>query len=186
MAAPLTWAQFVPLLNGLKATYTREGFIATEESANIWYRHLMDIPYEALSLAASAYMMTGKKEPTIADLREKAQQYMPKEKELGEQEAWALVRKAVRNSSYHSEEEFSKLPEVIQKAVGTPLNLAEWARMDLDDFETVQQSQFLRSFRVARDRRKEVQLLSPALQKKILALQAEKAKAIEKKGESGD
>lgn len=180
----LTKEQFMPLLMGLKATYPQDWFIPSEESANIWYRHLMDIPYEALSLAVSFYMMTEKKEPTIAALREKAQQYMPKEKELGEQEAWALVRKAVRNSSYHAQEEFDKLPEVIQKAVGSPLNLAEWAMMDLDDFETVQQSQFLRSFRVAQERRKETQLLSPALQKKIqeAMLAADKSKAIEQKG----
>lgn len=186
----LTEEKFKTLLKGLKATYPQDWFIPNEAAANVWYRHLMDIPYEALSAAISAYIMTEKKEPTIAAIREKAKQYIPTEKELGEQEAWAMIRKAVRNSNYHAQEEFDKLPEVLQKAVGNPANLAEWAAMDLDTFESVQQSQFLRSFRVVKERKKEVQLLSPALQAKLsevsAKLTAKETKSLEQKGGSDD
>lgn len=32
-----------------------------------------------------------------------------------------------RNSGYHAEEEFARLPELIQKAVSSPGQLREWA-----------------------------------------------------------
>lgn len=41
-------------------------------------------------------------------------------KQLNELEAWSLVEKAIRNSIYNSQEEFSKLPPLVQKAVGSP------------------------------------------------------------------
>lgn len=48
-------------------------------------------------------------------------------KQLNELEAWSLVEKAIRNSIYNSQEEFSKLPPLVQKAVGSPNVLRLWA-----------------------------------------------------------
>lgn len=74
-------------------------------------------------------------------------------------EAWGMVSKALRNSAYNSKEEFDRLPEVIQAAIGCPENLHQWASIESDDAETVIQSNFLRSFNVAQTRLREKAML---------------------------
>lgn len=73
---------------------------------------------------------------------------------LGELEAWGLVRKAIRNGIYGAESEYNKLPEVVRIAVGSPGQIRSWAAMDIDSVESVAQSNFLRSFRAAKEREK--------------------------------
>ena len=74
---------------------------------------------------------------------------------MSELQAWALVQRALRNSGYNSEEEFAKLPEACQRAVGTAANLKEWALMDSDQVATIEQSHFIRNYRTSVQRMKE-------------------------------
>ena len=62
------------------------------------------------------------------------------------QEAWNLVAKAIRNSAYESREEFDKLPTDLQRLVGSPNQLRDWALMDSDTVHSVVASNFQRSF----------------------------------------
>ena len=71
-------------------------------------------------------------------------------------QAWGLVRKAINNSGYHSEEEFAKLPPLVQKAVGTPGQLKQWGMSDIESIETVAQSNFMRTNRAVAKREDEV------------------------------
>lgn len=66
---------------------------------------------------------------------------------MGEVEAWGLVSKACRNGYYGAEEEFAKLPEQIQKVLGSPRQLRDWAMLDEDTLESVIASNFQRAFR---------------------------------------
>lgn len=70
-----------------------------------------------------------------------------------EGQAWDMVYKAICNSSYGSEEQFAKLPEAVQKAVGSPGQLRQWA-MDENFNANVVQSNFLRSYRTVIERQK--------------------------------
>ena len=55
----------------------------------------------------------------------------PKElAEIDGAQAWDLVRKAISRSTYNSAEEFSKLPESVQRAVGSADMLHYWATND--------------------------------------------------------
>ena len=85
---------------------------------------------------------------------------------LGELEAWGLVRKAIRNGIYGAESEYNKLPEVVRVALGSPGQIRSWAAMDIDSVESVAQSNFLRSFRAAKEREK-MYLKSSPEQKKL-------------------
>lgn len=67
--------------------------------------------------------------------------------EMTEMEAWQLVFKAVKNSAWHSIEEFNKLPNVLQNSVGSPEMLQSWAGMDAETVNSVIQSNFMRAFR---------------------------------------
>ena len=61
-------------------------------------------------------------------------------------EAWSLVRRAIQNSLYHADEEYSKLPPIVQKAVGSPDNLRGWAAMDAATVSSVTASNFIRTY----------------------------------------
>lgn len=77
--------------------------------------------------------------------------------EATELEAWGLVNRAIRNGTYGAEEEYNRLPEVIRLAVGSAGQIREWAKMDLDEVQTVAQSNFLRSYRAAVERQKKAE-----------------------------
>lgn len=165
----MTREQFAILVKAMKATYTAEGFIPDADAFNVWYALLSDLDYKVASAALRKYMMTSKKIPTPADLREQAlaltSSGIPDDQ--SELAAWALVRQAISNSSYHSEEEFAKLPPLIQKVIGYPANLREMAGMDMDTVNSVEQSHFMRSYRAVVARERDMAKLSPALREII-------------------
>lgn len=69
------------------------------------------------------------------------------DQELGEMEAWSLVSNALRRSTYYAESEFEKLPEIVQRSVGSPSILRNWAQTDIQSVENVIQSNFMRTYR---------------------------------------
>lgn len=160
----LTKDQFKLLVAAMKAAYPSDKFIPDEDAAKIWYQMLKDIEYRRLSMALQKHMMTSQFPPTIADLRKHSIQEQDHMSDLA---AWALVRQAISNSTYHSEEEFAKLPPLIQKAIGYPANLREMASMDIETVNSVEQSNFLRVYRATVAREKELLQLSPSMRELI-------------------
>ncbi len=148
--------EFKILVKGMKAVYAQPTFIPDQDAFNVWYELLKDLPYEQANIAIQKYMLTEKFPPTIADIRTKATEIIaPDEEGISELQAWALVRKALCNSNYNAESEFEKLPEACRIAVGSASNLREWALMDSDEVETVEQSHFIRNYRTALQRMKD-------------------------------
>lgn len=96
--------------------------------------------------------------------------------EMSEQEAWSLVMNALRNSIYCAEDEFSNLPEQIQRIVGNPRQLREMAMMDTQTLNSVVSSNFQRSYRNVANRDKDFCKLSDNT--KTLILEAFNIKAI--------
>ena len=115
---------------------------------NLWNEMFSDEPYQVVGMAVKALIKTRVSTfpPGIGEINEKIMQITQPE-EMGEAEAWALVAKAVRNSAYNSAEEFEKLPPVIQKAVGSPMQLHEWSQMDTLTVNSVVASNFQRTYR---------------------------------------
>lgn len=174
----MTLDEFSVLVKAMKAVYADPKFLADEYAVETWYSMLCDLPYPELSYALKAHMQTDPFPPTIAGLR--SQVSKAKTQPMTELEAWAIVRTAVGRSGYYWQEEFEKLPKTIQKAVGRAENLKEWATTDLSELETVIQSQFLRSFRVAAKREEEVSRMSPDMIQRLCGETAAKLT-----GESG-
>lgn len=84
--------------------------------------------------------------PTIGEVKEHVRR-ITQPREMTEQEAWAHISKALRNSLYGSEEEFRKLLPVLQSVVHDPRQLREWAMMDEATVQSVVASNVQRSFR---------------------------------------
>lgn len=151
----MTKEEFMVIAKTLKAVYTDPKFLPDMDALNIWYMFMQDLDYRTISNAIAKYISTNKWPPTVADIRGMAVEVTaPPEDTLGELEAWALVQKAIRNGTYGAEREFEELPPIVQKAVGDPSNIREWAQAE-DDAKTVIQSQFQRAYRTALQRSKE-------------------------------
>jgi hypothetical protein len=98
--------------------------------------------------------------PTVGQVLENARKIKSPE-ELNEMQAWALVSKALRNGTYGAEEEFNKLPPLVQQAVGSPSQLRNWATTDYESIENVIQSNFMRTYRTVCNRANEFSKLTP-------------------------
>lgn len=128
--------------------------IDTELMATTWADMLNEYSYEQVSVALKCYITTDTSgfAPSIGQLVDRVSTF-DRPQELNELEAWSLVYKAIRNSGYNSEYEFSILPDVVRKTVGTPNQLRTWA-MDENFNEQVVSSHFIKCYRseVARGR----------------------------------
>lgn len=131
--------------------------IDTELMATTWADMLNEYSYEQVSVALKCYITTDTSgfAPSIGQLIDKLKT-VEQPQELNELQAWGLVRKAINNSGYHSEEEFDKLPPLVQKAVGAPGQLKQWGMSDIESIETVAQSNFMRTYRAVVKREDEV------------------------------
>lgn len=137
------------------------------ETIDVWSMMLEEYPYNQIAMALKAYILTDTSgfAPSIGQLVNKLTSAEP---QLNEMEAWSLVSKAIRNGYYGAEEEFAKLPEVVQKAVGNPANLRAWAHTDEQSIENVVQSNFLRTYRVVVKRENESLKLPDSLRNAMM------------------
>lgn len=121
-----------------------------------WCEYLSEYTYEQVLIALKAYISTDTSgfAPSIGQLVDKIHS-IKQPCELNEMEAWSLVSNALRNSTYNADAEFSQLPALVQKAVGSPSNLRNWAQTDIESIENVVQSNFMRTYRTVVAREKE-------------------------------
>lgn len=74
---------------------------------------------------------------------------------MSDMEAWAVVRKAIGNSSYHAQEEFDKLPDLIKRCVGNANNLKAIASSE-DYNEDVEKALFIKTYKAEVEREKRI------------------------------
>lgn len=161
----MTRDETIKILMVIQATYPNYKPPDKTVAVNVWAEMLSDIPYEKVSAAVKFYIQTDTSgfAPSVGDVREMVRDIFAKEDELNETAAWSLVLKAIRRSTYYSEEEFAKLPATVQRAVASPKQLREWATLEDVDGKTltVIQANFQRTFRVEQQRERERNKLSP-------------------------
>ena len=127
------------------------------ETVDVWQLMLEGYDYSQVSVALKAYVTSDSSgfAPNIGQLVAKIQT-ISQPQELDGLTAWGLVSKALRNGYYGAVEEFNKLPPLVQKAVGLPDNLKNWATSDYNAIETVIQSNFLRTYESVVKRENEI------------------------------
>lgn len=129
------------------------------ETVDVWHTMLSDYDYSLVSAALKSYILsdTSGFAPAIGRIVAKMHA-ITQPQELSEMEAWSLVSKAIRNSIYNAADEYAKLPPIVQKAVGLPSQLMQWA---IDDSynESVASSNFMRCYRIELAREKEMSML---------------------------
>ena len=141
-----------------------------ESTIALWMSMFDEEPYELVAAAAKAFVAGDSKgfPPSIGQVKERIRQITQPE-EMTEQEAWALVSKALRNSTYGSEEEFAKLPPEIQAVVHDPGQLRQWAMSPADSVETVIASNFMRSFKAKQKANREFTALPTSVKQMMIS-----------------
>ena len=115
---------------------------------NAWHMMLEEYPAQAVSGAFKMYVKTNDTgfAPSVSQLI--GCMYKPKENDrLSEGEAWALVKKAIKDGNYHAQEGYDKLPPEVQRAIGGAEMIRFWASCDADEVNTVIMSNFQRTYR---------------------------------------
>jgi len=126
-------------------------------TVDAWASMLESFTYQEISTALKAFIIsdTSGFAPTpgqVIGLLDR----LANSQELNEMEAWSLVSRALRNGCYGAEQEFEKLPPIVQKVVGTPSQLRNWSQTDSESIENVIQSNFMRAYRQELKKNKEM------------------------------
>lgn len=155
------------LLAMTQAVYPNYNPSSREAAVNAWLMCLSEYDNNVVMAAFKAYMTTNTSgfAPVPGQLIE-ILQTLTQPSELNELEAWSIVRKALRNCGYNSEQEFAKLPTVVQKTVGTPQQLKIWA-CDSEFNENVVSSNFIKTYRTEVKRATELNKMSSDVRKLI-------------------
>ena len=132
-----------------------------QATINVWTDMLADYNYKEVSMAIKVFITqnNGGFAPSIGQVIDKVISFKNQGNEMTEQEAWNLISKAIKNSTYHATEEYEKLPLLLQKLAGSPSQLKEWGQMESDTVQTVVASNFMRSYKAKSNKEREYQAL---------------------------
>ena len=163
----MTKAQTMKILAIIRAAYPRFYVGTTLDDAdaagNLWHSFFADDDASLVSDAVRTFIANDTKgfPPVVGQIREKLDVINQAVNgfELTPQNAWGLVKKALKDSAYHSAERFAELPEVVQEVVGSPSQLYEWAVSNDGVSESVIASNFQRSFAARAAVHKEIRMM---------------------------
>lgn len=172
----MTRDETLAIMGVLKAAYpsfyrgmTRE---AALDAVALWAEMFTNDRADIVTAAVKMLIKTRKEgyPPTVGEVSGKIQELSQGDSLTGI-EAWNLVAKACRNSLYGAVEEFAKLPPLVQRTVGSPNQLKEWAMMDTETF-SVTGSHFQRSFGIMQKREQELSLMPPEYRERLAGITA--------------
>lgn len=149
----MTREETLVILSYIKANYS--GFFKdmkkndANDVVNSWAFMFSDHSADLVAVAVKKFIATDTKgfPPTPGQIIAEIVK-MTSPEEMTELEAWNLVKKALSNGIYGAKEEFEKLPEIIQRLIGSPSQLRDWAMSDANEVNSVIASNFQRSYKV--------------------------------------
>lgn len=139
-------------------------------AVDAWEGVFADIPLNVVMGALYSYARQSKEfPPTPGQLYEIIHQAIHDGDEADYAEAWNMVILAIRNGAYGADEEFAKLPEDVQEAIGGSHYLHELALSE-DVNWGVESSNFYRNLRTVRERKKNTSNLPNSVKAQIAQL----------------
>ena len=164
--AVLTKDEFTVIVTGLKHYFPQENFIPTKQAMALWYERLNDIPYDILQAAVHMHVESSKFPPKVSELREKASmlsarmqvEFPPLEEVIG------ILAKATTNVNYGAEEEYKKLPKIVQKLVGSIDNFRSYGLVDHTQITQILENRIGKRYEELLSRERERYLYSPPIQ----------------------
>lgn len=176
----MTYDETLKIFAVLKANYgnfyKNMSRIDAEAQVSLWAEMFEDTPYEVVGMAVKAFIATDVEgyPPNVGRIKQEIRKLSEKE-QMTEQEAISFIMKATRNGLYGADKEYEKLPPVLQRLVGSPSQLRAWARMPVDELQTVVASNLMRSYK-AIAQREEYEKALPSSIKNLLGQVGEQLK----------
>ena len=142
-----------------------------EAVVNLWSEMLADYPADLVAAAVKSHIASDRKGfpphigAIIASIGE-----ISRPAELSEGEAWAMIAKALRDSSDNREKGFAALSESLQGLVGHHYQKREWASMDAGTVQSVVKSKSLRRYRARQERKRKMQALPADVRAKLAGM----------------
>lgn len=165
----MTREETIKILMVMQAAYPNYKPQDKTVAVNVWAEMLGDIPYEQVSTALKAYIQTDKNgfAPSIGEIRSKIQEIFTKDATT-DSEAWQIVWKAICCSGDYGRavDNFNSFPVAVQRSVGSPGQLREWALTENLNVEVVS-SNFKKTYRSEIQKEQERRKLSPDILKLI-------------------
>lgn len=149
------------IIQVMVATYPNYKPNDLSNTVDVWHMMLEEYQYNEIAIALKAYIKsdTSGFAPSVGQLIDKLHSIIYEET-VNDMEAWGMVEKALRRSTYYALEEYTKLPRAVQKAVGSHEQLKTWAMSENLNFE-VAKSNFIKCYRQEVEREKELAKMSP-------------------------
>ena len=150
----------------------------------LWERQFAEYDYKIVETAIDSIIATDTSGfmPSIGRVKEEIIK-LTTPPTLTEQEAWNLISKAIDGASVSpssvifingttdgktsAQRNFEKLPEELQRMVGNPRQLAEWAVMTPEAVNSVVASNFMRSYRVRIKNERELMALPKEIRQSL-------------------
>lgn len=157
----MTYDETLGIMAVLKAAYPAYyrdmGRKDAESIVGLWTELLSDEPLDVVAAAVKLHIASDQKgfPPHVGAIRNAIVKLRQPE-QMTELEAWALVSRAIRNGTYGAQAEFERLPPMLQRLVGSPEQLRQWAVMEQDEVQSVVASNFQRSFRARQGSEREL------------------------------
>ncbi|MDO4649779.1 MAG: replicative helicase loader/inhibitor [Eubacteriales bacterium] len=122
-----------------------------------WHGVLKDYNFDVITAGLQAYLAADKKgfPPSPGQIVDMVKATGSVDEELTATEAWALVKRAIRNGIYGSEEEFARLPNLVQRALGSADIVKSMAAMPSETVNSVEQSHFIAAYNRLIERKKQ-------------------------------
>lgn len=124
-----------------------------EIAIEAWQNIFADVPYDVVAGALYSYAKGNNEFPPTVGQLNTIIENAKNQNEMTEAEAWNMVVKALRNGYYGANEEFAKLPEDVQRAIGSPSYLVSLSMCDNVNL-SVESSNFYRQYRAIVERKK--------------------------------
>ena len=163
----MTHKETAQILGVLHSVYFSGGGDQTDAARrvtiNTWQKVFADEPVGIVEAAVNAFIASSTTPffPAPGQIKEQIR-LLQKGDELTEQEAWDLVMKALRNSSYGSVEEFAKLPEPVKRAVGSHNMLRQWVHYAASELQFVA-SEFKKAYRQIMEKQNNLEKIPAAV-----------------------
>lgn len=149
------------------------------DAVEVWTRGLSDVSYTDASHAISAWILSEKWCPTIADIREKVFD-LHSPADVMSSQAWNQLVRALRMSyAPESERVWSDLPEITRLIVGGYQTFRQWGNTDTAALESVQRPMFIKRYEEYARREKKEAILPERLRQPKPMLEQREVKAIQ-------
>lgn len=164
----MTRSETIKIMGELSIAYPRNQIFGDagqiEAAAVLWHEMFADMPFEVVQVAVRKLMLESQFPPTIADVRARVAEISHPSSNLGVDEAWAIVWKAIKRHGWCNEKQaLASMPPNIAKLI----HGMGWYDICMSENIDVVRGQFRHMYEAMQNRERKSNLLPPKMRDAI-------------------